>query len=78
MTETLMQYCSRKSRVLITHALYYLKHVDKVMIMEGGRIVEQGTYQQICTSQRFKDIYATMMKEEKKKRTNSVNLLELD
>ena len=39
MTETLLQYCRSKSRVLITHALYYLKYVDKVLIMEEGKIV---------------------------------------
>jgi ABC-type bacteriocin/lantibiotic exporter with double-glycine peptidase domain len=33
MTETLLQYCAQKSRILITHALYYLKYVDKVLIM---------------------------------------------
>lgn len=54
MTETLLQYCGRRTRILITHALYYLKYVDKVLIMENGRIVEQGTYDQIRNNSRFK------------------------
>jgi ABC-type transport system involved in cytochrome bd biosynthesis fused ATPase/permease subunit len=54
MTETLLQFCRAKSRVLITHALYYLKYVDKILIMEEGRVVEQGTYEVIKNGNRFK------------------------
>jgi ABC-type transport system involved in cytochrome bd biosynthesis fused ATPase/permease subunit len=78
MTETLLEYCRSKSRVLITHALYYLKYVDKILIMEEGRIVEQGSYEQIRLGQRFKEIYSMMMKDEKKGRSDSINLLEID
>lgn len=78
MTESLMKYVESKTRVLITHALYYLKYVDKVLIMEAGRIVEQGSYDQIRTSARFKEIYSMMMKEEKKRRSSSINLLEIE
>jgi ABC-type multidrug transport system fused ATPase/permease subunit len=54
MTETLLKYVASKTRVLITHALTYLKYVDKVIIMEDGRIVEQGNYDKIRNSQRFR------------------------
>jgi ABC-type bacteriocin/lantibiotic exporter with double-glycine peptidase domain len=54
MTETLLNYVRSKTRILITHALYYLKYVDKVLIMEEGHIVEQGTYDQIRNGNRFK------------------------
>ena len=46
--------------------------------MENGKIVEQGTYDVIRNSARFKDIYSNMMKDEKKNRSNSINLLELE
>jgi ABC-type multidrug transport system fused ATPase/permease subunit len=78
MTETLLQYSRSKTRVLITHALYYLKYVDKVLILENGRIVEQGNYEMIRNSNRFKDIYSNMMKDEKKARSDSINLLEIE
>lgn len=77
MTESLLQFSRTKTRVLITHALYYLKYVDKVLILENGRIVEQGSYDAIRNSHRFKEIYSVMMKEEKKARSESVNLLEI-
>lgn len=63
MTESLLQYSRSKTRVLITHALYYLKYVDKVLILENGRIVEQGNYEMIRNSNRFKEIYSSMMKD---------------
>ena len=39
MTETLLNFQRSKTRILITHALYYLKYVDKVFLMEEGHIV---------------------------------------
>lgn len=78
MTESLLQFQRSKTRVLITHALYYLKYVDKVLIMENGKIVEQGSYEVIRNSNRFKDIYSNMMKDEKKQRSDSINLLEIE
>jgi ATP-binding cassette subfamily C (CFTR/MRP) protein 1 len=44
MTETLLKYAKDKTRILVTHALYYLKYVDKIIIMEDSKIVEQGNY----------------------------------
>lgn len=34
MTETLLHYSKSKTRVLVTHALYYLKYVDRIFILE--------------------------------------------
>jgi hypothetical protein len=42
--------------------------------MDEGRIVEQGNYEQIKNGQRFKDIFSSMMKEEKKGKAD-INLL---
>lgn len=44
--------------------------------MEEGRVVEQGNYEKIKMSARFRDIYDAMMKDEKKKRSESADLLE--
>jgi ABC-type transport system involved in cytochrome bd biosynthesis fused ATPase/permease subunit len=62
MTETLLKYVKDKTRILVTHALYYLKYVDKVILMEDGKIVEQGNYDKLKNSKRFRDIYDSMMK----------------
>ncbi|GJN90211.1 hypothetical protein Rhopal_003210-T1 [Rhodotorula paludigena] len=39
-----------KTRILVTHALQYLPHADNVIIMENGRIVERGTFDQLISA----------------------------
>ena len=36
------------TRVLVTHQLHFLPHVDRVIVMDKGRITHQGTYDQLC------------------------------
>ncbi|KAF9523137.1 ABC transporter [Crepidotus variabilis] len=36
-----------KTRVLVTHALHFLKNVDYVYVVDGGRVVEGGTYKEL-------------------------------
>jgi ATP-binding cassette, subfamily C (CFTR/MRP), member 1 len=78
MTETLMKFTQGKTRILVTHALYYLKYADKVLLMEEGKIVEQGPYDSIKNCSRFKDMHAAMMKDEKEKRSTTVKALVFD
>lgn len=44
--------------------------------MENGRIVEQGTYDKVRNSQRFRSIYEAMMKDQKRKKSEAIDLLE--
>ncbi|KPV74356.1 uncharacterized protein RHOBADRAFT_54195 [Rhodotorula graminis WP1] len=50
-----------KTRILVTHGLQYLPQADWVVVMENGRIVEQGTYAELVASgssfSRFADEY---------------------
>ena len=73
-----MQYCKSKTRILVTHALYYLKYVDKVLIVEDGQIVEQGNYETIRNSNRFKNMYNSMMKDEKSKRQTTTKIIPIE
>jgi ABC-type multidrug transport system ATPase subunit len=63
--------------LLVTHAIYYLKYVDKILIMESGRIVEQGSFEKLKNSVRFKEILSLLSKNEDdpKKKKESVDLL---
>ena len=36
-----------KTRILVTHALHFLPHVDNIIVMNDGRITEQGTYNEL-------------------------------
>lgn len=62
---------------MVTHAIYYLKYVDKILIMESGRIVEQGSFEKLKNSVRFKEILSLLSKNEDdpKKKKESVDLL---
>lgn len=36
-----------KTRLLITHQLQYLPHVENIIVLKGGRIIEMGTYDEL-------------------------------
>ena len=44
--------------------------------MDNGRIVEQGSYDKIRNSQRFRGIMEAMMKDQKRKKSEAIDLLE--
>jgi len=53
--ETLFSKCINgilkdKTRLLVTNQLQYLPHVDKVLVVDGGRLVFQGTYDELQES----------------------------
>lgn len=43
-------YLKNKTIILVTHQLQYLDRCDKSILMDGGRIVSQGTYQEILST----------------------------
>lgn len=48
-----MGYLKNKTRIVATHSLAYLPYFDRVVLMEEGRIVEQGTYAEVSSSEAF-------------------------
>lgn len=40
----LRQHCQGKTLILVTHRLYGLEHMDRICVMDGGQIVEQGDH----------------------------------
>ncbi len=38
-----------QTRILVTHGVKYLPHVDMIVVMKDGHISETGTYQQLLT-----------------------------
>ena len=39
-----------KTRILVTHHLHVLPHVDEILVMDQGRIVQRGAYAELCES----------------------------
>ncbi len=37
----------KKTRILVTHGVGYLPEVDRIVVMRGGEIVEQGSYHEL-------------------------------
>ena len=42
-----MDHLSNKTRLLVTHAIDFAHLADKIIFMDKGRIVDQGSYQQL-------------------------------
>lgn len=36
-----------KTRILVTHGVHWLPKVDEIIVMDNGRISEQGTFKQL-------------------------------
>ena len=58
----IQQALAQKTRLLVTHQLHLLEHADWIICMDGGSIVEQGTFDELIHMDR---IVATMIKEAK-------------
>ena len=61
--ECLKQYCSNKTRLLVTHALYYMKYMDYIYMLHDGAIVEEGDYLAMKSKPFFKRKFEMFMKD---------------
>ena len=41
------------TRVVIAHRLSTIKHCDRILVLEGGKIIEQGTYEELVKKKGF-------------------------
>jgi len=51
--ECLCKYKKNSTRILVTHALYYMKYMDLIIMLDKGEIVEMGDYESMNSSKRF-------------------------
>jgi ATP-binding cassette subfamily B protein len=59
----LMQYFTQSTMLMITHRLHTLTQMDRILVFDQGRIVQDGTHQQLVAED---GLYATLW-------TNSIN-----
>ena len=69
MKELIIKYLKGKTRVVVTHALQYLKYMDRIMYMKNGRIEWVGTYKEIQTQ----EFFGSMQKLSKLNNESSMN-----
>ena len=50
---TLIRFALFQTRILITHGVTYLPLMDKIFVMDEGKIVKAGTYQQLLNENGF-------------------------
>jgi thiol reductant ABC exporter CydC subunit len=58
LTSELLEATEGRSLVLITHRLTGLESVDQILVVDGGRVVEQGTHDQLLAAgARYSDLW---------------------
>jgi len=65
--ECIYSYLKGKTRILVTHQLQYLKYADKIIVMEDGKIIEMGTYDELLNVEkgRLQQLIEEYLAEEK-------------
>jgi ATP-binding cassette subfamily C protein CydC len=52
----LLQHCHDRSLIMVTHSYTLLDQMDEILLLENGRVVVQGSYEQVSRHQRFQAI----------------------
>lgn len=56
MKECIIKYLSNKTRIIATHALHYLKHMDKIIFLNDGMIEWIGSYSDLLHQPFFESL----------------------
>ena len=56
---SIQQLADKRTVVLITHRLASVRHCDRIFVLRGGRLVEEGTHDELVAANReYADMYA--------------------
>ncbi len=68
---SLNEYLQDKTAIIITHRIFSLFSFDKIVVLEDGEIVEQGTHQQLLSLNGFYSaLYQRQQQEERREKDN--------
>jgi ATP-binding cassette subfamily B protein len=72
--ENLDQYFASKTAIMITHRIFSLLHFNKIIVLEDGRIAEEGTHESLLLkSGIYAEMYARQLQNDQNDK-NSSNL----
>ena len=70
----LKQYMGRATVIIISHRISTLMDADQIIVLDRGRIVQQGTHQELVReSGPYREIYEIQSPEEEERRSQSEN-----
>ncbi len=56
MKNCILDYLKNKTRILVTHALQYLKFVDRIILIKEGKIIWEGNYDNLIKEEFYADM----------------------
>ena len=63
--ESLVQLMEGKTVLVVAHRLATIRHADRILVLEGGRIVSAGTHEELLeTSPIYREVYESQQKGE--------------
>lgn len=80
-TECITKHLKDKTRVLVTHQLQYLRFASKIIVIDDGKIIETGTYDELVNKkdghlQRLLEEYTAKESKDDKQEKTEKKLLE--
>ena len=73
MENCIINYLNKKTRIVVTHALNYLKYMDKIIYMKSGTIEWYGNYKELQNQPFYSKLMLKMELKNNKKENNSDN-----
>lgn len=52
--KSIFEFCKEKILITITHRLEYLQYYDKIIVLDEGKIVEVGKYEDLMNNSKGK------------------------
>ena len=61
---SLTEYCKNKTTIIVSHRISSIKNANKIIILENGEIIQQGTHNQLLASEGYyKELYLKQLSE---------------